>query len=162
MNPNNREPIFRALVNSQNKIGWQHLLKGRFSKQWTQIQGRHIMDDPDIDPEKQSSDRWLKLTLHHLWTHLWKFWLNRNDYLHGRDNDEKERKGIEQLRFRVLALYLKQDLLLACDRPIFDMPILDERMKLKSGELATWGAPCHCHCTMLVGRTLDTARERGR
>jgi hypothetical protein len=44
MNPNNREPIFRALVNSQNKIGWQHILKGRFSKQWTQIQGRHILD----------------------------------------------------------------------------------------------------------------------
>ena len=33
MNPNNREPIFRALVNSQKKIGWQHLLKGRFSNQ---------------------------------------------------------------------------------------------------------------------------------
>jgi hypothetical protein len=31
----------------------------------------------------------------------------------------------------------KQDFLLACDRPIFDMPI-DERMKLKSGELTTW------------------------
>jgi hypothetical protein len=37
----------------------------------------------------------------------------------------------------VLALYSKRDLLLACDKPIFDMPI-DERMKLKSGELSTW------------------------
>jgi hypothetical protein len=56
MNPNNREPIFRALVNSQNKIGWQHILKGRFSKQWTQIQGRHILDEPGIDSQKQSGD----------------------------------------------------------------------------------------------------------
>ena len=39
-NLNKREPIFRALVNSQNKIGWQHLFKGRFSSQWTQIQPR--------------------------------------------------------------------------------------------------------------------------
>ena len=53
MNPNNREPVFCILVNSQNKIGWQHLLKGRFSKQWTQIQGRHILDDPELDHEKQ-------------------------------------------------------------------------------------------------------------
>jgi hypothetical protein len=80
----------------------------------------------------------LKLTLHHIWTHLWKVWLNHNDEdLHGRENDEKERKRIEQLRFRVLAVYSKQDLLLACDKPIFDMPI-NERMKLKSGELSTW------------------------
>jgi hypothetical protein len=132
MNPNNREPLFRALVNSQNKIGWHQLLKGRFSKQWTQIQDQHLLDDIDIDNEKQSGDRWLKLTLHHTWTHLWKVWINRNDDRHGGENDEKE-----QLRFRVLALYSKRDLLLTCDKPIFDMPI-DERIKLKSGELSTW------------------------
>jgi hypothetical protein len=137
MNPNNREPLFRALVNSQNKIGWHQLLKGRFSKQWTQIQDQHLLDDIDIDNEKQSGDRWLKLTLHHTWTHLWKVWINRNDDRHGGENDEKERKRIEQLRFRVLALYSKRDLLLACDKPIFDTPI-DERIKLKSGELSTW------------------------
>jgi hypothetical protein len=38
MNPNNRKHVFCMLVNSQNKIGWQHLLKGRFSKQWTRVQ----------------------------------------------------------------------------------------------------------------------------
>jgi hypothetical protein len=138
MNPNNREPLFRALVNSQNKIGWHQLLKGHFSKQWTQIQDRHLLDDTDIDNEKQSGHRWLKLlTLHHIWTHLWKVWLNRNDDLHGRENDEKERKRIEQLRFSVLALCSERDLLLACGKPMFDMPI-DERMNLKSGELSTW------------------------
>jgi hypothetical protein len=77
MNPNiNREPVFRTLVNShQNKIGWQHLLKGRFSNQWTLIQGRHILDGPERDQEKQSGDRWLKQILHHIWTHLWQLWL---------------------------------------------------------------------------------------
>jgi hypothetical protein len=137
MNPNNREPIFRALVTSQNKIGWQHILKGRFSKQWTQIQGRHILDKPDIDSQKQSGDRWLTLTPHHLWTHPWQAWLLRNEDPRGHDNDEKERKRIDKLRFQIHALYSKQPLLLACDRPIFDLPI-DERMKLKSGELTTW------------------------
>ena len=32
-----------VLCNSQNKIGWQHLLKGPFSNQWTQIQGQRIL-----------------------------------------------------------------------------------------------------------------------
>ena len=88
MNPNNREPIFRALVNSQNSIvGWQHLLKGRFSNHWTQIQGRHILDDLERDQEKQLAGQWLKLILHHLWTHLWRLWLARNDDLRGRGHD---------------------------------------------------------------------------
>ena len=134
MNPNNREPVFRALVNSQNRIGWQHLIKGRFSKQWTQIQGRHILDESEIDQEKQSADRWLKIILHHIWTHLWQLWLARNeDLLHGKEKDEQERKRLEKLHPRIIALYSKVDLLLACDKPIFDLPIL-ERMKLHSTE----------------------------
>jgi hypothetical protein len=52
-------------------------------------------------------------------------WLTRNDDLHGgRDNDKKECKRLEKLRPRILALYYaKQDLLLACDKPIFELPI---------------------------------------
>ncbi len=72
-----------------------------------------------------------------MWTHLWKAWIQRNEDLHGHENDEKERKRIDKLRFQIQALYSKQPMLLACDRPIFDLPI-DERMKLKSGELTTW------------------------
>ena len=129
-------PNFRALVNSQNNIGWQHLLKGCFSNQWIQIQGRHILDRPEIDQEKQSSERWLKLILHHLWTHLWQLWLTRNKDLHGREKDEQEGKRLEKLHPRGIALYFKVDLLLACDKPIFELPIL-ERMKLHSRELET-------------------------
>jgi hypothetical protein len=102
------------------------------------MQGRHIRDDPELDQEKQPGDRWLKLVLHHLWTLVWQVWLARNDDLHGRRNkDEKERKRLEKLCPRVLALYAKQDLLLASDKPIFELPI-QERMKLHSRELETW------------------------
>jgi hypothetical protein len=55
MNPNNGEPVFRMLVNSPNKIGWQDLFKGRFSKEWTQIQGRRVLED---DPELDHETRW--------------------------------------------------------------------------------------------------------
>jgi hypothetical protein len=36
--------IFCMPVNSQCQVGWQHMLKGRFSHHWTQIQGQHIDD----------------------------------------------------------------------------------------------------------------------
>ena len=56
---------------------------------------------------------------------------------HGREKDEKERKRLEKLQPRVLALYSKVDLLLACDKPIFELPI-QEWLKLHSRELETW------------------------
>jgi hypothetical protein len=92
---------------------------------------------PELDPTKQTGDRWLKHVLHRIWTSIWRVWLIRNDDLHGRDKDKQERKRIAKLRPHVLALYSKQDLLLACDKPIFELPIR-ERMKLHSRELSTW------------------------
>ena len=74
--------------------------------------------------------------MHHLWTHLWQLWLARNDDLHGREKDEKERKRLKKLQ--PLALYSRVDLLLACDKPtIFELPI-QERLKLYSRELEAW------------------------
>jgi hypothetical protein len=89
MNPNNRKNVFRMLVNSQNKISWQHLFKGCSSKQWTKIQGRHILEDPELDQEKQSGRRSLKLVLHHPQTLVWQVWLTRHEDLHSH-NSEKE------------------------------------------------------------------------
>ena len=82
-------------LREQNRF--QHLPKGCFSKQWTQIQGRHILEDPNIDQAKQSGNRWLKLILHHLSTHLWQLWLACNGDLHGWDKEEKERKCLQKL-----------------------------------------------------------------
>jgi hypothetical protein len=137
MTPNNQENEFRMLVNSQNKIGWQHLLKGCFSKQWTKIQGRHILEDPELDQEKQLGGQWLKLVLHHLWTLVWQVWLTKTeDDLHGCNSHEKERKRLQKLHPRITALHAKQGLLLASNKQIFEFPIHDH-MPLHSRELKT-------------------------
>jgi hypothetical protein len=56
MNTEHRETRFQYLVEAQNRIGWQHMLKGRCSHHWIQIQQHHIQLDPDIDESKQSGD----------------------------------------------------------------------------------------------------------
>ena len=46
----------------------------------------------------------------------------------------------DELHPRVIALYSKVDLLLACNKPIFELPSLEERMELHhdSREIETW------------------------
>jgi hypothetical protein len=137
MDESNRETRFQLLIHAQNMIGWNHLLKGRFSHHWIQCQQAHIYMDPDTDSTKQSGEIWLKRVLNCTWTTIWKAWLIRNDDLHGRDRQQREKKRIEKLTPRIRALYAKADTLLAADRDIFSIP-LATRLTFPSGELKTW------------------------
>jgi hypothetical protein len=94
--------------------------------------------DPDTDSTKQSGTKWLKRVLNCIWTSLWQVWLLRNDDLHGRDRQQREKKRMEKLTPKIEApLYAKADLLLAIDREIFAIPI-NTRLTFPSGELSTW------------------------
>jgi hypothetical protein len=156
MNPNNCEPVFRMLVNSQNKIGWQHLLKGCFSKQWTKIQGRHILEDTlELDQEKESGGRWLKLTLHHLWTLVWQVcWPTVKEDCHGHSH-EKERKRLKKPCPRITALCAKQDLVLASSKQMLKLPIHDRMLLGHGRKLKTWA----CLVTPTVKRALADAEQ---
>jgi hypothetical protein len=90
MTATNREPRFQYLVTAQNQIGWNHILKGRFSHHWLQLQQVHIYIGPDTNSTKQSGEQWLKRVLNCIWTSLWQVWLLRNDDLHGRDRQQRE------------------------------------------------------------------------
>jgi hypothetical protein len=104
----NRETRFQYLVTAQNQIGWNHILRGRFSHHWLQLQLQlqqvHIYLDPDTDSTKQSGEIWLKRILNCIWTSLWQVWLIRNDDLHGRDREQREKKRIGKLAPKVVAL----------------------------------------------------------
>jgi hypothetical protein len=137
MDMTNREPRFKLLIQAQNLIGWNHLIKGRLTHHWIQCQQAHIYLDPDTDSTKQSGEIWLKRVLNCIWTALWTLWLIRNDDLHGRDRPEREKRRIEKLAPRVTALYAKADTLLVADRDIFAIP-LTTRLTFPSGELHAW------------------------
>jgi hypothetical protein len=120
-------------------------MKGRFSQHWTHVQNKHIDDDPDLDSEKQSGDRWLKRILHHLWTSLWQVWLLRNDDLHGRDKEEKERKRLDKLTPRIHVIYALKDRLLACDKPILDLPPSTRQAETSQSRIIDMVSTCLSH-----------------
>jgi hypothetical protein len=78
----NREPIFQLLASSQNDIGWSHLLRGRFSRQWILLQQAHLDQDADCS-SLLTGERWLQKVRHYLWTHLCSAWKLRNADLTG-------------------------------------------------------------------------------
>jgi hypothetical protein len=157
MEESNREHRFTILVQAQNLIGWNHILKGRFSHHWIQCQQAHIYLDPDTDSKKQSGEIWLKRILNCMWTNLWQVWLIRNDDLHGRDRQQREKKCIEKLTPRIVALYDKADTVLAADKDIFAIPI-DTQLTFPSGELKAWITLA----TPTIKRAINDANEHHR
>jgi hypothetical protein len=137
MDPSNREESFSLLVHSQNDIGWTHLLKGRVSHHWVQIQDFHIYHDDEICSAKFPGSIWLKKVLHHLWSHLYTAWKLRNADLHGIDAADKEAKA--KLRPAIVALYSTAASLPFLDRRLFDKD-LTERLNQRSREQTAWVA----------------------
>jgi hypothetical protein len=70
---------------------------------------------------------------------VWQVWLTRNEDLHGCDNDEKCKRLIQSYAQcpTITALHAKQDLLLASDKQIFELPI-NACMLLHSHKLEIW------------------------
>ena len=133
----NRKASFELLVSSQNGIGWDHLLRGRFSHHWVQIQQDHIDHDHKVSSKKFTGKRWLQQVINHIWTHLYLAWKLRNADLHGIDAADQEAKRKAKLKPAIVALYESGKKLDYLDRRIFDLP-LDKRLDLKSHEQTAW------------------------
>ena len=81
------------LAQDQFSIGWQHVMKARFSKGWSIEHDKHLK----TKKTQQKHNLWIssmkKIGIAILqWVH--KLWTIRNEELHGRDKTEKQ----EQLR----------------------------------------------------------------
>ena len=137
MDPDTREPCFESLVSCQNDIGWHHLLRGRFSKQWIQLQQSHIDHDPEISSKTFSGHTWLKKVLHLLWSHLYLAWKERNADLHGIDTADKEAKAKAKLRPAIVAMYELGATLDYLDKRLFDVT-LTARLAKPSSDQRAW------------------------
>jgi hypothetical protein len=133
----NREASFEMLVDSQNDIGWTHLLRGRFSHHWVQLQQAHINSEDEISSKKFTGQRWLQKVINNIWTHLYTAWKQRNADLHGIDPADKEQKSKAKLRPAILALYASAAKLDYMDKRLFELP-LDDRLDLRSSEQVAW------------------------
>jgi hypothetical protein len=137
MPTDNREASFAILVSSQNDIGWSHLLRGRFSHHWVQLQQDHIDSEDEVSSKKFTGQRWLKKVINHLWTHLYMAWKLRNEDLHGVDAADKEAKRQAKLKPAIVALYQAADKLDYLDKRLFELT-LDKRLDTKSHEQTAW------------------------
>ena len=70
------------LLDAQNAIGWEHLLRGRMAIQWITHQQTHL--EGPLDPKKNGVT-WTTDMIHTVFTHFHLIWKLRKADLHGKD-----------------------------------------------------------------------------
>jgi hypothetical protein len=107
-------PQFHNLFYAQSNIGWDHMLRGRFSKRW-----RH-----HLYQERERTMQWITFSIRTIWYEVYSIWKTRCNIHHGLSNDEKTKRSLLYLTPKVQALYQQQnDLHNYTDTHMFDSTI---------------------------------------
>jgi hypothetical protein len=120
-------PQFHQLFQSQSKIGWNHILKGRFSKQW-----RHHMR-----PDRERALQWVTFAIKTIWYQVYSVWKTRCQIQHGTTADEKTKRALLYLTPKVHDLYNQSSTLQHTEQYMFETPV--ENILLQPiGTIKTW------------------------
>jgi hypothetical protein len=112
---------YHNLITLQELIGWDHLLRGKLSKEWANPQQDYVYR---TSPGKKfDKEKWLRLIIKPLimdYLDLWTLW---NEEQHGNDLASKQLKLANQARRDLRAIYLLLEEVLASDRDLFSKPL---------------------------------------
>jgi exonuclease III len=126
---------YQRLLKQQRFIGWNNLLRGKFSEEWKYLQEQHCTRQHRKMNNKQR--QWMTKLLRTLWIRIHDLWLARNDDRHGSTNKAKSQASQQQAQRTIRALYLLKDLVLSEDRDLF-YDSIEAHLQQPLRELNAW------------------------
>ena len=110
-------PRYQRLLKQQRSIGWNNLIRGKFSEEWSYLQQQYCIRHHQTMSHSQC--QWLTKLLRTMWNRIHTLWLSRNDDRHGRTSKAKTQASHQQAQRTIRSLYLLKDLVLSEDRDLF-------------------------------------------
>jgi hypothetical protein len=126
---------YQPLLQSQASIGWGHLVRGRFSSHWSDLQHDYLFR---TQPGKKfDSTKWYRKMVSPMLVDCHALWTLRNGERHGTEKQQKRTKRLEQLERDLTELYEYQTEVLAADRDLFDTSI-EDLLTMQPGDITKW------------------------
>jgi hypothetical protein len=126
---------YQKLIHDQISIGWGHLVRGRFSSMWSDLQHDYsFRTTPSI---KFDSAKWYRKLVNPMLIDCHALWILRNGERHGTERQKKKTKRLEQLDRDLQDLYQYETEVLAADRNLFDTSI-EDLLTMQPGDIAKW------------------------
>jgi hypothetical protein len=126
---------YHDLITAQEAIGWDHLMRCRFSHLWGDLQQDYMYSTRPS--EKFDSDTWYRKLLGPLLVECHTLWTLRNGERHGTEQKQKRTRRLQQLERDLHDLFKYRATVLASDHDIFDTPVSD-LITLPPGEIEKW------------------------
>ena len=91
---NTMEPIFSSAIVKQDTLGWESMIDGFITREWTLMQS-NFMKQNNI---QKSPLLWMAKVQNRVWMIAWKMWEQRNETLHSTGNlgQEHEHRSLNQ------------------------------------------------------------------
>ena len=131
--PVNDLPQLQLLITQQTAIGWDHFIRGKLSKEWSQAQYSYATRFHLVDASKN----WTVTLCRLLANSSFKLWEIRNGCRHGLDAATKQQAKQTQTHRELRCLYLlkpsvlQQDIHLFCDT-------VETHLKESTPKIRTW------------------------
>ncbi len=117
IDPTPYSTTYQQLLHEQNSIGWNNLLRGKFSAEWNRLQQQYCISHHI--PMTHSQRLWLAKLLRTMWSRIHTLWLARNADRHGRTSKAKSQASLQQAHRTIRSLYPLKDQVLTEDRDLF-------------------------------------------
>ena len=94
------EPTFGAsnsLLDAQSLIGWNGVLEGCLSREWTNRQSQYFKDQNS----RRSGQRWMSILIRRLWKIPWDLWQHRNHKEHMQDHEQMVSRLLQEVQEQI-------------------------------------------------------------
>jgi hypothetical protein len=146
------------VIRQQNKVGWNHIMLGRFGTEWRRIQARYSeriiqptrATKSELQP-KRTPEQWSIGLISVLWEQWYLLWDDRNQDVHGRDAQQRQSQLRQEVQRQLGEIYAKQQFM---DSNVRSLLLLPKRYS----ELVTNRDVLICNFTLQIYSSLAQDR----
>jgi hypothetical protein len=109
---------YHRLIEEQTNLGWRQLFQGRFTNEWTRLQDSHLLQIGSTTNCKTGT-LWATNIITTIWKELFLMWETRNQAVHGKDSESRQKARIRRATIELRHLHKKRNTVLATDRDLF-------------------------------------------
>ncbi len=119
----------QPLLESQEAIGWEQLLYGRWSLLWREHQSRYLKRTRTEETLFNGGVNWLGTIIKTIWQRCHKEWLRRNEDKHGHNECSRIAAALEKVGRKLDYLYGLRDRCHPIDRTRYFYPTVEEHKR---------------------------------
>ncbi len=149
------------IAQQQQKIGWHHILQGRFSSEWRRHYQRFL--GPEAT-NKKNGHTWVTSVITTIFTQWLDLWKLRNQDRHGKDSQAQDDAARRQAVTELQTLYTLKDLVLPHHAWLFHTPLhqlQNKRTSYLRHFIANFGPLIHHSCKTNSLESYQTRLETG-